>query len=290
MTVRARILIFLCLLLWAPPALTEQPVPRALPIDRSGGAVPLESGFIGDLSYEDESIRVVLEKTTVNETTCFVGHITIAHPSQLRSEAAGKSWQYGRASKGEKLAQRVNAVLAINGDSYLYRSRGYVVRQGVVLRKSMTTDLDLLLIDTAGDFHALRKPTRNAIRDALTATDVAQCFAFGPVLVMDGQVQTVYNTYGFSPQDRSPRTAIGQVGPLSYVFVVVDGRQDGSRGVTHKQLAAVMGELGCTVAYNLDGGGSSTLVFHGKVFNSLSEDAERLNSDILYVGTGVAAP
>lgn len=261
----------------------------ALPLDLSPAPAAPESGYLSDREYQDETLHVWIEDLQRDDSVYHVAHVVVADASQLRTALSGSPGEEVKAEPGT-MARANNAVLAINGDSYLYRSRGYVVRQGVVLRKSMTTDLDLLLIDTAGDFHALRKPTRNAIRDALAATDVAQCFAFGPVLVMDGQVQTVYNTYGFSPQDRSPRTAIGQVGPLSYVFVVVDGRQDGSRGVTHKQLAAVMGELGCTVAYNLDGGGSSTLVFHGKVFNSLSEDAERLNSDILYVGTGVAAP
>lgn len=71
------------------------------------------------------------------------------------------------------------------------------------------------------------------------------------------------------------------------MLVVVDGRQNQSRGVTHKQLAQFMGDLGCVTAFNLDGGGSSTLLFHGKVYNSVSEGSERDISDILYFGTGV---
>lgn len=260
-----------------------------LPLDLSPAPAAPESGYLSDHEYQDETLHVWIEDLQRDDSIYHVAHVEVADASQLRTALSGSPGEEVKAEPSN-MARASNAVIAINGDSYLYRSRGYVVRQGVILRKSTTVDLDLLLIDTAGDFHALRKPTRASIREALAATDVAQCFAFGPVLVMDGQVQTVYNTYGFSPQDRSPRTAIGQVGPLSYVFVVVDGRLDSSRGVTHKQLAAVMGELGCTAAYNLDGGGSSTLVFHGKVFNSLSEGAERENSDILYAGTGLTAP
>ena len=260
-----------------------------LPLDLSPAPAAPESGYVSDREYQDETLHVWIEDLQRDDSIYHVAHVEVADASQLRTALSGAPGEEVKAEPSN-MAQASNAVLAINGDSYLFRSRGYVVRQGLVLRKSTTVDLDLLLIDTAGDFHALRKPTRASIREALDTTDVAQCFAFGPVLVMDGQVQTVYNTYGFSPQDRSPRTAIGQVGPLSYVFVVVDGRQDGSRGVTHKQLAAVMGELGCTVAYNLDGGGSSTLVFHGKVFNTLSEGAQRENSDILYAATGLTTP
>ena len=69
---------------------------------------------------------------------------------------------------------------------------------------------------------------------------------------------------------------------------VADGRLENSRGVTHKQLAEFMGTIGCTVAFNLDGGGSSTMLFGGKVFNTLSEGSERDISDILYFATGVA--
>ncbi len=42
--------------------------------------------------------------------------------------------------------------------------------------------------------------------------------------------------------------------PLHYVFVVSDGRTTESAGLSLYELASVMQEYGCTVAYNLDGG------------------------------------
>ena len=258
----------------------------ALPWDFSPAPAANDANYLSDHEYQDDTLHVLIEDIQRDDSVYHVAHVQVADASQLR---AGLSCEPGEEIKAvpSLIAQANNAVVAINGDSYLFRSRGYAVRQGQTLRKSASTDLDLLVIDKAGDFHAVRKPTAKSIRSALEENDVAQCLAFGPVLVMDGQVQTVYNTYGFSAQDKSPRTAIGQVGPLSYVLVVADGRQENSRGVTHKQLAQMMGDLGCTVAFNLDGGGSSTLVFHGKVYNSLSEGGERKISDILYFGTGV---
>jgi exopolysaccharide biosynthesis protein len=229
---------------------------------------------------------VTIEDVTRDDSIYHVAYVTIADPSQLRTALSGEPGSKGKAVPSV-IANAYNAVLAVNGDSYLFRSRGYIVRQGQVLRKSASTELDMLIIDTAGDFHPIRKPTKQSVSDALKAYDVAQCLAFGPVLVEDGVVQTVYNNYGFSAQDKSPRTAIGQTGPLSYAFVVVDGRQENSRGVTHKQLAQFMGSIGCTVAFNLDGGGSSTMLFGGEVVNTLSEGSERDISDILYFATGV---
>ena len=258
----------------------------ALPLDFSPAPAADEAGYLSATEYQDATLHVTLENIQRDDSIYHVAHVKIADPTQLRTALSAEPGVKEKAN-ASVIANAYNAVVAINGDSYLFRSKGYVVRQGQVLRKSGSTDLDLLIIDKAGDFHAVRKPTRQSITDALATYDIAQCLAFGPVLVMDGQVQTVYNTYGFAAQDRSPRTAIGQVGPLEYVMVVADGRQDQSRGVTHKQLAQFMGDLGCTVAFNLDGGGSSTLVFHGAVYNSLSEGSERPISDILYFGTGV---
>jgi len=258
----------------------------ALPLDFSPAPVANEAHYISDTEYKDDTLHVTIENIEQDDSIYHVAHVEIVDPSQLRTALSGDPGEKVKAVPSV-MANAYNAVVAINGDSYLFRDEGYIVRQGQVLRKSGATDLDMLIIDTAGDFHALRKPTRASITDALKTYQIAQCFVFGPVLVLEGKAQTVYNGYGFAAQDKSPRTAIGQVGPLSYVLVVVDGRQDDSRGVTHKQLAEFMAKLGCKVAINLDGGGSSTLVFHGKVFNRVSEDNEREISDIIYFGTGI---
>ena len=258
----------------------------SLPLDFSPAPVADPANYLSATEYQDDTLHVVIEDITQDDSTYHVAHVEIADASQLRTALSCEPGEKVKTAPST-IANAFNAVVAINGDSYLFRSKGYIVRQGQVLRKSASTELDMLVIDTAGDFHALRKPTKKSITEALETYEVAQCLAFGPVLVMDSQVQTVYNDYGFSAQDRSPRTAIGQVGPLSYVMVVADGRLDDSRGVTHKQLAQFMGSLGCTVAFNLDGGGSSTLLFGGKVYNTPSEGGERDISDILYFATGV---
>lgn len=68
--------------------------------------------------------------------------------------------------------------------------------------------------------------------------------------------------------------------------MVVDGRSPGySRGVTLDEFAAIFQDLGCTTAYNLDGGGSSTMYYQGKVVNNpLGRGDERAVGDILFVG------
>jgi len=244
-----------------------------------------EDAYIHSNEYLDETLHVWIEDIQEDDSIYHVAYIEIADPAQLCTALSCAPGQKKKA-KPSLIANAYNAVVAINGDYYLNRSEGYIVRQGYLLRNKPSLTLDMLIIDTAGDFHVVRKPAENKISEALQAFDIAHSFTFGPVLVNNSEVQTVYNRYGFAPQDRSPRTAIGQLGPLRYVMVVVDGRQQQSRGVTHKQLAAFMGNLGCTVAYNLDGGGTSTMIFHGLVYNRPSNGTERESSDVIYFATG----
>ena len=86
----------------------------------------------------------------------------------------------------------------------------------------------------------------------------------------------------------NPRTAIGIIDNNHLVFVVSDGRTDESAGLSLYQLANFMQTLNCNIAYNLDGGGSSTMVFNGNVINNPTNtgrhSSERKVSDIVYIG------
>lgn len=88
----------------------------------------------------------------------------------------------------------------------------------------------------------------------------------GPLLLMNGQIVPTLDI-----ANRAPRTAIGIAGN-HVVFLVVDGRQPGrSVGMSHRELAEAMQRYGCTDAVNLDGGGSSTFWYQGRVLNSPSD-------------------
>lgn len=116
--------------------------------------------------------------------------------------------------------------------------------------------------------------------------------SFGPTVVknskqVDGidDVEVDTNFGNHSIQGQQPRTAIGIIDDNHYVFVVVDGRSEGySVGVTMPELAQIMLDLGCKTAYNIDGGGSSTMYFNGKLVNNpLGRNQERGTSDILFI-------
>lgn len=126
----------------------------------------------------------------------------------------------------------------------------------------------------------------------LLARKVLHTYSFGPALVADGkakdgldQVAIDTNFGNRSIEDANPRTAFGIIDSGHYLFIVVDGRSRGySRGMTLNELADLFVKLGASEAYNLDGGGSSTMYFNGRVVNRPSgKEKERGVSDILYV-------
>ncbi|MDY4511718.1 phosphodiester glycosidase family protein, partial [Streptococcus hyovaginalis] len=117
-------------------------------------------------------------------------------------------------------------------------------------------------------------------------------FTFGPTLVSDGKVSVSEGDEVGRAMSDNPRTAIGIVeeddGSLHYIVIVSDGRSDESKGLTLLEMAELMQSYGVTTAYNLDGGGSSTMYFNGKVVNKPTTNGsniqERAVSDIVYIG------
>ena len=78
------------------------------------------------------------------------------------------------------------------------------------------------------------------------------------------------------------------INDLHYLFVVSDGRTNESEGLSLYELAEFLQSLGVKTAYNLDGGGSSTMYFNGNVINQPTTRGknikERSVSDIVYIG------
>lgn len=111
---------------------------------------------------------------------------------------------------------------------------------------------------------------------------VYQAFSFGPALVIDGEALS-YPDYYFDADGENPRAAIGQIGHLEYLLCVADGRTNEDAGVTTTELAQIMATKNCQNALNLDGGGTSTLYWHGSVVNDMNESGnERSISDCVY--------
>ncbi len=261
--------------------------PAALPADATPGMVPNPACFT-ETGYQDESITVTMESREAGDSMFHVAYVKIAHPSQLRTALAGP---YGtkKTNKTSTMAKNNNAVVAMNGDYYSNREGGYITRQGETFRKKPSKNLDMLVIDSRGDFHVLVKSDPEKLTALVKDQDnpIIQAFTFGPALIVDGALMPPPESYPFNIRRPEPRAAIGQVGPLEYVMVVVDGRREESPGVTVQELADFMAELNCIQAFNLDGGNSATMVFNNAFYSKKTGSSERSVSDIIYFASAV---
>jgi exopolysaccharide biosynthesis protein len=108
----------------------------------------------------------------------------------------------------------------------------------------------------------------------------------GSVLLDEEEINADEDPKHRKPRISNPRTALGIFEPLHYLFVVADGRTKASAGLSLYELAEVMKKAGVTMAYNLDGGGSSVIYYKGSVVNNPTDGkstGERKVSDIVYV-------
>ena len=242
---------------------------------------------ISDTSYEDKNIKINIKTVRKYDTTFYVADVQLANASCLQTALAGDT--YGRNIKEttSKMAKEKNAILAINGDYYGFRNSGYVLRNGTVYRDTAGNggDNENLVIDRNGDFSIIKES--EASMKSLDTDNIWQIFSFGPALIENGQITVDSGSEVAQSKNSNPRTAIGQISKLHYMIIVSDGRTSESEGLSLLELAQEFKERGCTTAYNLDGGGSSTMYFNGKVVNNPTDgrnQGEREVSDIVYIG------
>lgn len=274
-------------------AIAEEALPQMVKATFSTGDVSVpaeakdnyrasESAYGEDnMSYHDDTLDVQLHKIHVYDTDVMVAFVQLANAAQLKTEQA-KPYPSKATVRVSKIAERVNAVLAVNADWFTYHNAGIVYRNGELLRNRADEEYDGLAIDVNGDFHIIRPMTEAGY--AQLAAPVANSFVFGPALVIDGEVQEIVNRKVTYRQ----RLAIGQVAPLSYVLVATDGtNEESSGGLNMPQLAELMHALGAHTAYNLDGGQSASMLMNGVKVNGQEPNNMRAVGDIIYFVTAV---
>ncbi|MFH6690838.1 phosphodiester glycosidase family protein [Cellulosimicrobium funkei] len=252
------------------------------------------TGTVDGDTYTSDSTIITVSRVTTGSgddtLTYYVADVVLSDMTDLRSAFAQDAFGTNITETTSDIAADNGAVLAVNGDYYGFRDTGIVIRNGVVYRDEGAREG--LAIYRDGHVEVYDETTTDA--QSLVDAGVWNTLSFGPALVEDGEVvagiddvEVDTNVGNHSIQGEQPRTAIGVVDENHLVLVVVDGRQEGySRGATTTELARILQDLGATTAYNIDGGGSSTLWFDGEVVNSPSQGRERGTSDVLYVADG----
>ncbi len=268
------------------PTVTDDNNPAKRPLETDGGGVdtPQEPNELPvavtpehtDTKYVNENVSVNVYSKTKDGYTYHVADIQVRDVKYLKTAFAGG--KFGRGNSYSEflpdLAKAHNAFVAINGDQYGYRDEGIVVRNGELYRE--TAFHDVCVINYDGTMQTFLRNEFN-IND-IKKNGAWQVWAFGPLLLTDGQPMESFSEPKVNPAN--PRSAIGMIDKNHFIFVAVDGRGE-SKGVTLKGLSQLMFDLNCKVAYNLDGGATSSLVVNGKTYSTPSGD--RKVTDMIYI-------
>jgi len=243
------------------PTAAPEPTPYLHPGERDGKFT--EGGVIeGEISYRSRDLCIEIEKVQTDVLTYFVAEVYVRHIDQFFAAFAGGKYGKGTAHTTD-MAKENDAVFAVSGDYYNARNTGITIRNGVIYRDKPGSE-DILAVFSDGSMQAFDPGERTA--EQYLAMGAVHTYAFGPKLVDDGAVFYDEDTdFSFYVH---PRCGVGMIEPYHYIFILVDGRKPGySDGITINDFAKLFASRGCTVAYNLDGGGSATMVFNDELVN-----------------------
>ncbi len=229
--------------------------------------------------YYDLDTTIEITKERFQDTDCFVAHVITTDPLALKTTFGPNGW--GSHCYMSDVMEYRHAILMINGD---YTDCGYggwgpIVRDSEVVNFRPIPNAwgKTLGIKNDGHFYYVQ----SSLYDEIKYNDLRDAWTFNNGFTILNGERIIKNDGA-----KHPRTFIGEVlrddGKLEYYLVVADGRREDSRGFCHDDESAFLFEKGCYIAYNLDGGGSSEMMFDGKILNTPSDGHERLDHDFIY--------
>ncbi len=239
--------------------------------------------------YYDESILALTWKEIINGNMVTFGEVKFAHASQLRRAITGNRYDHGIDEYPTKMAQNVNAVLAMNGDFYGFRDLGITVYQRKLYRHNPAS-VDTAYFTADGNMIFSKRGelmNRAEAEQFIADNDVLFAVAFGPVMVENGEpVHTTEYAIG-EVNDRYSRAAIAQKDELHYMMMTVNFEGPCQKTCTLEQAVQYIYDKNVQQAYTLDGGQTASVVFNGKLVNRPDWGEERTMSDIIYFASAV---
>jgi len=240
------------------------------------------AGFVADEnSYKSDEVEITIEQVKKDGLAYYVADVKINDMSLIKTGIFGNLKGSVKRKTAGELAKKNNAIFAINTDFYTYKDRGLIIRNGTVLLNNGFRNIIVLFEDGSMDCFG---PYDYSPQELLVMGAV-ETFDFGPILVYDGKV-TEASIGGITQKiAKHPRTGVGYYSEGHYLFIVVDGRKEGySLGINIEDFAKIFESYGVKLAYNLDGGGSSTMVFMDELVNKPEGNEKQRDIDsILYI-------
>lgn len=248
--------------------------------------------------YRSDTLSIIIDRVHILRSDGKPQCYCIAH-IRMREEDAFQAGIRTDSVKAIKrleapwlMARRYRAVLAITGDN-LSRSetelKGILIRNGTIYSSNQAQDTLALYSDELT--MKVYKPNTITPQELLDQ-GVVNTFSFGPTLLLNGERDLTSKRGNLGRAN--PRCGIGMVEPGHFVAITVDGRQTWfSVGMTIDEFAQLFYLNGCQLAYNLDGGSSTAMVFMGENLNQHSgegSDMQRPWTDGLLWGNSELVP
>lgn len=244
-------------------------------------------------TYESPELYIDIRKYDKNnlELHYFVADIRTKGNEIFKSGFSDEAHPGKNALLPYLVAKKLKSVFLLNGD-YFEDPRnpsGVVIRHGVMYRDEKNADTLAIMPD--GNLKIYSGGEINA--EGLLKLGVRDTFSFGPELIKDGVINP--NLSKARLERENPRTGVGMVDKGHYIAIVVEGRNpEDNRGITLPDYAKMFADLGCTAAYNLDGGASTAMVFMGETLNVptdiLTSKTWRRVPDVITIGTSDSVP
>lgn len=233
------------------------------------------------LTYQDGTCKITVYKEWHENAYVYAAHITFTDYDRLWVECAKGKYNSGKETTSNA-AKRVGAILAINGDYATpgNGASGYAIaRKGVVCNDKKTYAEGVYNSKTGMLLYGQNNGIGGQqLSELVKNGKVTDTFQFGPVVLLNGKINGDKNS-----TSRAQRTFIGTNGKAGDIWLCVsDGRKnDGkSAGLNGYECATYLQSKGCTLGVPLDGGGSSTIYFNGKVLNA-AKSGQRAVADFV---------
>lgn len=217
-----------------------------------------DTGKNADYSYQSKNVRVAVYENKEYPQAYWIADIWVRSLDSFQSLFSGNEYN-AEADLAETMAKNANSIVAVNSDW----NDGIVFRNGEYYGVDYTLGGAELVMYKDGSMEAF-DCSYDVTPEELQKKGAWNSWSFGPVLVRDGKPVENLEQNGFAP-----RTAVGYFCPGHYCFFVCDGRQsDYAVGLDYADVAQIMADQGCRLAFNMDGGASSQIVIEGKVVNN----------------------
>lgn len=267
---------------------TEEPTPEPTGLLKGKYADKFTDGeiIVTDDYYRSENVCIEMDTVSTRiqgyNVTYYIADIYIQDITSFRTENAQTD---NNKERLEAMAERTDAIVAVSGDYWMFKKQGLVIRNGQLYRDELQEGQDVCVLYYDGTMETYLADEVDY--DAILAKYPLHAWSFGPKLLENGEPMTEFNCNDYIA-NWHPRCAIGYYEPGHYCFVLIDGRQPGySDGLSIVELSKLMAKLGCTEAYNLDGGMTAMMWYDDSLRSKPCENG-RQNCDMLYIGEPLA--